>query len=79
MDANEQFFLCDQEPEKIDHIIVSCSFAKQLWWSISTVHKRPTMINSATILDHWSQWRQRWTGAERLGVDSIFALVAWEL
>ena len=63
----------------IDHIIVSCSFAKQLWWSITTTLREPMTINSATILDHWSQWRQRWTGVERLGVDSIFALVAWEL
>jgi hypothetical protein len=36
LDMAEHCFLCDQEPETIDHIIASCSFSHQVWWHILT-------------------------------------------
>jgi hypothetical protein len=35
LDPAEHCFLCDQEPETIDHIIASCSFSHQVWWHIA--------------------------------------------
>jgi hypothetical protein len=37
LEANDLCFLCDQEPKTIDHIVVLCSFAKQVWWNTSSV------------------------------------------
>jgi hypothetical protein len=32
LEAADRCYLCDQEPETIDHIIASCSFSRQIWW-----------------------------------------------
>jgi hypothetical protein len=52
LDASEVCFLCDQKPETIDHIVVSCSFSKQVWWSVLVVigHQQ-ALPNSDTICD----------------------------
>jgi hypothetical protein len=34
LEAVETCLLCDQEPETIDHILCSCSFAEQVWWEV---------------------------------------------
>jgi hypothetical protein len=80
LDANDHCFLREQEPETIDHIIVSCSFARQVWWSISNILQQPmTAAPHGTTMEWWLTWRHQWNGEERKGADSIFALVAWEL
>jgi hypothetical protein len=80
LDANEACFLCDQESESIDHIVVSCSFSKQVWWSVlSAVGQPQGMPNFNTIFDRWNGWRLMWSGNNKLGADTLFALVVWEL
>jgi hypothetical protein len=34
LQADDHCYLCDQEPGTIDHIIISCSFSRQIWWNI---------------------------------------------
>lgn len=80
LDANDNCFLCDQQTESIDHIIVECSYSRQVWCQIRTAlqelhHQEP----ANSIIDWWIVWRQQWTGQLRNGADSIFALVASEL
>jgi hypothetical protein len=80
LDANEHYFLCDQEPETIDHIIASCSFSKQVWWNIlARLGANAALIGGESILAWWESWRLCWNGDKRKGADSLFTLVAWEL
>jgi hypothetical protein len=44
-------FLCDQEPETIDHIIVTCSFSQQIWWNVATALQRPMIAFSLRLVD----------------------------
>jgi hypothetical protein len=72
--------LCDQEPEPIDHIAASFSFSRQVWWNILAVlGVDASQIGGESILLRWNSWRMRWNGDKRWGVDTFFALVAWEL
>jgi hypothetical protein len=80
LDTHEHYFLCDQEPETIDHIIASCSFSKQVRWNIlARLGANATLIGGESILAWWESWRLRWNGDKRKGADSLFTLVAWEL
>jgi hypothetical protein len=35
--VDDHCYLCDQNPETIDHIIASYSFSRQVWWTILAV------------------------------------------
>jgi hypothetical protein len=80
LEAHDNCYMCDQQPESIDHIIVDCSYSKQVWWCIRSAPRETHQLAPCnSILDWWNVWRQQWTGQHRNGADSIFALVAWEL
>ena len=34
LDAHDTCWLCDKEAETADHMLISCSFAKVIWWNI---------------------------------------------
>jgi hypothetical protein len=80
LQANEHCFLCDQQEETIAQLVVSCSFAQQIWWNVATtLQPQMVAVTPASILDWWTTWRQHWTRSKRRGADSILLLVAWEL
>jgi hypothetical protein len=63
----------------IDHIVISCSLAKQVWWNISNIlNQVQGMATYDTILEFHNAWRSQWNGPYRRSVNSVFALVAWE-
>jgi hypothetical protein len=79
LEAHDNCYLCDQQPESIDHIIVDCSYSKQAWWCIrSALRETHQLAPCNSILDWWNVWRQQWIGQFHNGAGSIFALVAWE-
>jgi hypothetical protein len=54
LDTDDHCYLCDQEPETIDHIITSCSFSRQVWWNILTVLGADvSQIRGGTLVDWW--------------------------
>jgi hypothetical protein len=80
LDTHDNCLLCDQEPDTIDHIVVECSYSRQIWFGAATAlgeqtHHPPT----GSILEWWHAWRSQWTGSCRKGSDSLFALIAWEI
>jgi len=80
LETHDNCFLYDQEPESIDHIIVDCSYSKQVWWCIrSALRETQQLVPANSTIDWWNVWREHWTRQCRNGADSIFALVAWEL
>ena len=80
LDAHANCLLCDQEPETIDHIVVTCSYAKQIWWNIrAALNETSALRHCDNVLKWWEVWRCLWVGEYKQGADSIFALVAWEI
>jgi hypothetical protein len=77
LQADDHCYLCDQEPETIDHIITSCSFSRQIWWNIlAALGADASRIGGRTLLEWWDRWRSRWHGDKRKGADSLFLVVA---
>ena len=56
--------------QRLDHILASCSYSREVWWNILVSFGVDTSIVGS--------WRLRWHGQARRGADSLFALVAWE-
>jgi hypothetical protein len=72
--------LCDQEDETIDHLLVSCVFAKQFWYillrqvGVHSLAPQPTDL----VFDEW--WERAHKATSRLtrkGLNSLIILGAW--
>lgn len=73
-------YLCDQDPKTIDHIVASCSFSRQVWWTVVVALKvNASQIGDETLLAWWDRWWRRWHGERQRGAETLFALVAWEI
>jgi hypothetical protein len=80
LDARSACYLCDQQDETIDHIVVECPFSRQLWVEVAAalgcqIQEQP----AGAILDWWETWRALWLPEDAGGADSLFVLIAWEL
>jgi hypothetical protein len=80
LDTHTNCLLCDQEAETLDHIVVECSYSRQLWFAAAqALNNLPSPLPAGSLQDWWQAWREQWTGDMRKGADSLFALIAWEL
>jgi len=79
LEAHERCFLCDQQQETIDHIVASCPFTQDLWHHILQALRRHLPQPAASIRVWWWRLRLLWDGHQRSGMDSLFALVSWEI
>ena len=74
--------LCDQEDETINHLLVGCVFARQVW---SLVLHQFGLLHLApqSAVTRFSGWWKRSTAAipkeARKGLNSLIILVAWEI
>jgi hypothetical protein len=74
--------LCDQEDETINHLLVGCVFARQVW---SLVLHQFGLLHLApqSAVTCFSGWWKRSTAAipkeVRKGLNSLIILVAWEI
>uniref|UniRef100_A0A8I6XKE9 Reverse transcriptase domain-containing protein n=1 Tax=Hordeum vulgare subsp. vulgare TaxID=112509 RepID=A0A8I6XKE9_HORVV len=71
--------LCDQEPETIRHLLISCSFARQAWHeTLSWLHlPAPLPMHDASIQDWWSRARNATPAPLRKTLRSVALLVPW--
>lgn len=74
--------LCDQEHETINHLLVSCSFAWQYWYSLLCQVGLQQFAPQATdmVFDDW--WDRLWHAApeqQKRGPNSLIVLRAWVL
>ena len=78
----ESWPLCDQEDETINHLLVGCVFARQVW---SLVLHQFGLLHLApqSAVTRFSGWWKRSTAAipkeARKGLNSLIILVAWEI
>lgn len=81
LDANLNCTLRDQEPESSDHLFIFCSFTRQVWWVILDALHAPLPASSAdlSLQNWWRLLRRNWSGVNKKGFDTLFALVTWEI
>jgi hypothetical protein len=74
--------LCDQEEETINHMLLSCVFARQIWYGIlQGLHLQvlaPQMEDSS-FEDWWQRVSSKVDRLVKEGLNSIIILVAWTL
>ena len=79
LDAREQCYLCDQARETIDHIVASRPYTREVWTIILHAFGRLLPPATQSIISWWRRLRADWNGVQRSGIDSLFALVSWEV
>ncbi|CAN6226182.1 unnamed protein product [Urochloa humidicola] len=80
LEAREECCFCEQEKETTDHILVNCSFAKEVWWGVLCSCACTCSFPAPKSLQGWWRYiRQRQQQEKRKGLDSLFMLTAWHL
>ncbi|CAL5041675.1 unnamed protein product [Urochloa decumbens] len=80
LQSHTNCLLCDQELETIEHILVRCSYAQQIWWLILQHLGFVVLIpGNGSIQEWWHQLRNQLLSHKRKGFDSLFALITWQL
>lgn len=79
LDAADRCFLCDQALETIDHLLATCPFTREVWhFLLQAIGLRLPPMARTTII-WWQKLRRLTNSAQRKGVDSLFALVSWQV
>lgn len=73
--------LCEQAPESIEHLILQCPIAKEVWWRLLNEIHQPNRFQAVndTLFGSWSRIRANLAKEQRKGIDSLFLLIAWHL
>lgn len=74
--------LCDQEPENIQHILVTCVFSREIWFHTLRWIGHEDVTPSTTEIsfnDWWACAARRVPRERRKGFNILVILVAWEL
>jgi len=73
--------MCDQAPETIHHIILGCSFSRQVWHAcLSLVQLQSfVFVREEPVLEWWLSQRKCVPKQLRKGFDSLFFLIGWSL
>jgi hypothetical protein len=72
--------LCDQEPETINHLLVSCSFSR-IYWYITLrkfgLHILAPLQDDTNFLQWWKRISVIVSDMTKKGVNSLLILGAW--
>ena len=82
LQADDSCVFCDQESETIDHILVSCAFARQIWYNVFCRLGWAIFAPSSdgnSLADWWSSVHKRIAKADRRCFDSTIVLTCWLL
>jgi len=74
--------LCDQEDETAQHILTSCVFARQFWFSILDPLNLSGLISTRHSNSFAEWWRKSWRKVrkqDKKGFNSLVILGAWIL
>jgi hypothetical protein len=81
LDNHGSCALCSQSAETLDHLLLSCSYSREVWFKAlrraSWQQAMPGMDDS--IATWWLRSRKRVLKSRRKAFDSLFALVCWKL
>jgi hypothetical protein len=73
--------LYDQEPETIDHLLIHCSYSREVWFKVLSRcgWQRQTTNHGAGVVEWWLTARKRVSRSRRTAFDSRFRLVSWSI
>ena len=74
--------LCDQEEETINHLLLSCVFARQIWFEILQglgLQELAPQSEDPSFEEWWHKVSNKVSGQVQKGLNSIIILVAWLL
>jgi hypothetical protein len=73
--------ICDQEVETMDHILLGCSFSRELWDSwVRKLHLQDyIVVRRGKAFEWWMHSRKMIPRPTRRGFDSLFFLIGWLL
>ncbi|XP_022684049.1 uncharacterized protein LOC111257920 [Setaria italica] len=78
----EQCPFCDQEEETIDHLLLSCVFARQTWFEVLQKLGLQVLVpqtEDISFEDWWNKVSSMVNGQFKQGLNSTIILVAWSL
>jgi hypothetical protein len=79
MDHPDKCPLCNQEEETIDHLLVSCAFAKQFWFTFLNQVNLQVLLpqpEDSSFLHWWEKASRAITRPARKEFNSLFILGA---
>ena len=74
--------LCDQGSETIDHLLVSCSYSREVWFSLLRRGGLQLLVpcsNATSFVTWWSTSRKRLPRDKRKAFDTFVLLVIWTI
>jgi hypothetical protein len=71
MNHSEKCPLCEQEAETLNHLLVSCAFAREFWYYLLRKFGMHSLAPQPTESLKW------WEGLIKRGLDSLIVLGAW--
>ena len=80
LDHPEKCPLCDQESETLDHILVSCVFAREFWFRLMCIFRLQNLAPTPSTVSFTGWWEMIDNGSGDMimkGVNSLIALGAW--
>ncbi|TVU03236.1 hypothetical protein EJB05_51232, partial [Eragrostis curvula] len=70
--------LCDQEPESSDHLLLQCSYAKQIWWETWVSLGMACSFNDGESWVDWWHWHRKGRPPKMAkGIATLVMLTAW--
>jgi hypothetical protein len=71
--------MCNQEPETMDHILIGCSFSREVWhiWLRKLHLDEVVIVSEEPAIHWWLRARKLLPKALRRGFDSFVFLVGW--
>jgi hypothetical protein len=72
--------LCDQEDENVQHLLTSCVFSRQVWYSILSLvglQQYTPGPDALSFIEWWHHAMQQIEKQHRKGFNSLVVLVAW--
>jgi hypothetical protein len=73
--------LCSQEPETSQHLLLCCSYRKEVWaWLLRQVGFQYIVpLNEGSLVDWWIYSRKQILKEVRKGFDSFLLLTTWHI
>ncbi|KAE8777949.1 hypothetical protein D1007_49236 [Hordeum vulgare] len=80
-DHQSVWYACHQQEDNVDHILVQCPFAREVW-NLIRANFRMNLVNSsqqASMVQWWNLARNTFRKRPRRGFDSLFIVTALSL
>jgi hypothetical protein len=80
LDHPEKSLLCDQEAETMDHLLVTCVFAREFWYLWLRqfgLHSLAPQMTASSFLGWWEKAAGAVSGLIKKGLNSLIILGAW--